>query len=530
MPDLLAPLGVYRDRSPLLALSGGADSVALLRALLAVEARPVAAHLDHRLRPESADDARWVADLCAALSVPLVSEAVDVAAVAARGGLNLEAAARTLRYAFLARAARARGLQTILTAHTRDDLAETVLWQLLRGEPTLKGIAPERGHLRRPWLDVSRAEIETYLRGLNQDWREDVSNADPRFTRNWLRHGVLPLLRAREPGLDRLLARHARWQREDDTALGGLAARVPKRADLGREPPAVRRRVLAAQLRAAKLSFHGEHLQQLSEALGSGATHHLDLPGARSMTVTGGRLVTAPRTFSPPEFPIPPGLTLRHRAPGDRIRRPGGTRKLSDLLTDLKVPRGDRDRLWLLADGPQVIWVGLEPPVWAHGTGEHPAPPWHAEMGEALAEARSALSAGEVPVGAVLVRAGSVVARGRNRSRERGDMTRHAELEALRAATAALGTPYLTDCTLVVTLEPCPMCFGAMIEARLGRVVYGAPNPKLGALGGVSDLNRAGWGQRLEVVPGVRAGEAGRLLSQFFAERRGGAGGPPEDD
>lgn len=520
MRPLLAPLEPYRGQAVLLALSGGADSVALLRALLEVGARPVAAHFDHRLRPESGEDARWVADLCRSLGVPLELGGAEVAVVAARRGWTLEQAARTLRYSFLSRTAKSRGLDLILTAHTRNDQAETVLWQLLRGEPSLRGIAPARGHLHRPWLDVERSDIEVYLRDLGQPWREDASNRDLRFTRNWLRHEVLPLLREREPALDGLLARHARWQREDGALLDALAARVPLHADLGREPAALRRRVLARRLRSEKLDFHGGQLDHLSQALGEGRTRHLTLPGAREVTVTGGKLHTTSGEYSPPDFPIPPDLTLRHRQPGDRIRLPGGTRKLSDLFTDFKIPRGDRDRVWLLAEGAQVVWVGLKPPLWAAGMGESPAPPWHAGMGEALEEARLAADVREVPVGAVVVHAGRVVARGRNRSREHGDMTRHAELEAIREAAKVLETPYLTDCTLLVTLEPCPMCFGAMIEARLGRLVYAAPNPKLGALGGVADLNREHWGQSLEVIPGVRAGEAGKLLTNFFENQR----------
>ena len=105
-------------------------------------------------------------------------------------------------------------------------------------------------------------------------------------------------------------------------------------------------------------------------------------------------------------------------------------------------------------------------------------------------------------------------------------MTRHAELAALREAAATLGTPYLTACTLVVTLEPCPMCLGAALEARVGRIVYGAPNPKAGALGGVSDLLAWHWGHRPEVTGGLRGGEAARLLRQSFQALRQG-GEPP---
>lgn len=99
-------------------------------------------------------------------------------------------------------------------------------------------------------------------------------------------------------------------------------------------------------------------------------------------------------------------------------------------------------------------------------------------------------------------------------------MTRHAELAALREAAATLGTPYLTGCTLVVTLEPCPMCLGAALEARIGAIVYGAANPKAGALGGVTDLLAAHWGHTPTVLGGVRAAEAAWLLRETFRQVR----------
>ncbi len=195
------------------------------------------------------------------------------------------------------------------------------------------------------------------------------------------------------------------------------------------------------------------------------------------------------------------------------------------MLTDLKVPRGARDAVPLLVSGDGVQWVGLNPPVWAVGARElvgAPPGPWHAAMGEALALARQSAHEGEVPVGAVVLGPdGAVVGCGRNTSRAEGDMTRHAELAALREAAATRGTPYLGDCTLVVTLEPCPMCLGAALEARVGTVVYGAANPKAGALGGVSDLLGHHWGHAPAVTGGVRAGEAARLLRETFRGLRG---------
>jgi tRNA(adenine34) deaminase len=145
-----------------------------------------------------------------------------------------------------------------------------------------------------------------------------------------------------------------------------------------------------------------------------------------------------------------------------------------------------------------------------------------AAMGEALTEAAAATATGDVPVGAVLVGAsGEVVGRGRNAREAAGDPTAHAEVLALRAAAAALGRWRLDDCTLVVTLEPCTMCAGAAVLARVPRLVFGAWDPKAGAAGSVRDVVRdSRLNHRVEVVGGVREEECAALLRSFFAGHR----------
>jgi tRNA(adenine34) deaminase len=142
-------------------------------------------------------------------------------------------------------------------------------------------------------------------------------------------------------------------------------------------------------------------------------------------------------------------------------------------------------------------------------------------MGEALAEARAAGEAGEVPIGAVAVLAGEIVARGQNRVLRDCDPTAHAEMVALRAAAQAAGNYRLTDWELYVTLEPCAMCAGAMIHARLGRLVYAAADPKAGAAGSVLGvLNHPQLNHRMAVTAGTLADESAGLLRAFFRERR----------
>jgi tRNA(adenine34) deaminase len=142
-------------------------------------------------------------------------------------------------------------------------------------------------------------------------------------------------------------------------------------------------------------------------------------------------------------------------------------------------------------------------------------------MAEALAEARAAGAAGEVPVGAVVVVDGRLVARAGNQRERRQDPTAHAEVLALAEAARVLGSWRLTGATLVVTLEPCPMCAGALIASRTARVVYGTSNPDAGACGSLYNLCvDPRLNHEVEVVHGVRAQECAALLEVFFAERR----------
>ena len=137
-------------------------------------------------------------------------------------------------------------------------------------------------------------------------------------------------------------------------------------------------------------------------------------------------------------------------------------------------------------------------------------------MKEALREAEAARSEGEVPIGAVVVARGRVIARGHNMTERLHDPTAHAEMIALTAATEALGGKYLQDCTLFVTVEPCPMCAAALCWAQTARIVYGAPDPKRGfSLYSPSLLH-----PRTEVVSGVLADECGQLVADFFKDKR----------
>jgi tRNA(adenine34) deaminase len=142
-------------------------------------------------------------------------------------------------------------------------------------------------------------------------------------------------------------------------------------------------------------------------------------------------------------------------------------------------------------------------------------------MQVALEQAAEAAAAGEIPVGAVIVIGGEVIATGQNRSIRDSDPSAHAEIMALRAAGSAISNYRLSDATLYVTLEPCAMCIGAIVQGRVTRVVFGAYDPKAGAAGSAIDLsNSPAFNHRFEVMGGVLADECGAVLKEFFNERR----------
>lgn len=197
---------LIRDGRVLVALSGGADSVALLRGLRevgpALRLQVMAAHLNHQLRGAESDaDAAWLEQTCARLQVPLIVGRAGVTAAAQAAGDGIEEAARRLRYDFLRQAAREQTCQWVAVAHTADDQAETILHHVirgtglagLRGMPVTRELEPNVT-LVRPLLETSRESLRDYLRQQAQDFREDSSNADLAYTRNRLRQQVMPLL------------------------------------------------------------------------------------------------------------------------------------------------------------------------------------------------------------------------------------------------------------------------------------------------------------------------------------------------
>jgi tRNA(Ile)-lysidine synthase len=224
-------LSLADDASLVLAVSGGPDSMALLHGAAALVRsgarawRLRVAHLDHALRPESADDAAFVADVAAALGLACEVRRMDVAARANESGISLEEAGREARYAFLGELAE-RHRADVATAHTLDDASETVLINLLRGSGLAgaRGIPARRGAVVRPLLGERRAALRGMLDAAGIAYRDDPSNADPAFLRNRVRAELLPLLEALRPGAAEQLARFSRLAADDDDLLDAVAA------------------------------------------------------------------------------------------------------------------------------------------------------------------------------------------------------------------------------------------------------------------------------------------------------------------
>ncbi len=301
-------------------LSGGPDSVALLDAFVSLSAERrldiVAAHLDHGLRPDSAGDAAFCEAVCRDLGVVLRRGTADVKARAKRDHCGVEDAARRERYAFLRSVAEAERASFIAVGHNRDDQAETVLLRLLRGAGAkgLSAMRPQRGPLLRPLLEVSRGQILAHLKTRGLRWREDPSNLSPRFTRNRVRHELLPLLESFNPRIVEALARAARLLAADEDALQTLAAAFPWTPApeggvstplplLRSVPAAVVARVLRRGLEAAggvggAGASHVETLVRLTRSK-TATGRRVGLPGGREAVFTRESIFLLPAATGP---------------------------------------------------------------------------------------------------------------------------------------------------------------------------------------------------------------------------------------
>ena len=400
----------------LVAVSGGADSVALLHLLHALA--PAwrltlhVLHVDHGLRPDSAADGRFVRELGERLGVPVDVERVRV------GPGSIEAAARAARYAALDAAGARVGAGRIALGHTLDDQAETVLMRVLGGAGVrgLAAIPPVRGRIIRPLIDLRRAALRDMLTAAGLAWVEDPTNRDPKFLRNRIRHELLPLLAAAySTDVVESLARVARVARETVDALDRAAtleldrlavanpnALILPRSALAALPTSVAaevlrqaaarfgsraplrawahrglRRVLAPipprrpfRLGGVSVEVSGDRIRVGARSAPALSPRVLEVPGRVALPEIGraleARIVPAagyavPRSADVVAFDaagVSRSLVVRGRRRGDRlVAFGGGERRLKSLLIDAAVPRWDRSRLPLVEGDGQILWV-----------------------------------------------------------------------------------------------------------------------------------------------------------------------------
>ena len=409
----LAACGCNPEDTALVALSGGADSTALLLSMhtLMQEGKIrglFAAHLNHGIRGESAlRDQRFCEALCERLSIPFATQTEDVPAYAAARGQTLEQAAREVRYDFLERARESFRADVIVTAHHRDDQAETLLLNLIRGSGTtgLGGMKPRNGFIIRPMLTVSREEILAFLAQAGEAYCEDETNAELTATRNRVRSELIPLLATFNPAIAQTLCKTAELLAADEALLGRLAdeaeLEIIKGCGLDKRrlyalPLPIRSRIVRKRLLALGGNVSEADIRRVLALTTARTGTVIELGGGFSAWTDAQALFAGsyPRvvqyevpfvlegeTVTPDGIwrseraddwhasedgleafldsgKLPKNLVVRTRRAGDRFFPLGapGEKKLGDVLTDKKIAKEWRD-MPLLCSGNQVYYA-----------------------------------------------------------------------------------------------------------------------------------------------------------------------------
>lgn len=323
------------EKSVLVALSGGADSTALLYATVKVAEKcglkVFAAHVNHRIRGAEADrDEKFCRELCASLGVKIFVARLDVPKLAKERGESLELCARNVRYAALENFRQKKKIDFIATAHNADDNAETVLHNLIRGTGIegLAGIPVKRDAIVRPLLSFYRSEIEEYLKALKLNFVTDSTNADTEYTRNFLRHVVLPVMKKLNPATAETVNRLSRFAAEDSRFI---AEELKKREDekLSELPfSLLSRRVNRLYSEKSGERLSALHTEAICEALYNRKNTVLSLPDGYCAKIRGGRL----------------SFSLEEKLPVlEEAKLSDGENVLCDGLVTVTVRRGDPD-------------------------------------------------------------------------------------------------------------------------------------------------------------------------------------------
>lgn len=378
----------------LVALSGGADSVALLRVLLHLGYTCEAAHCNFHLRgEESVRDELFVRELTGKLEVPLHVAHFDTEAYATSYGISIEMAARELRYDWFRKLRQERGAKVVAVAHHRDDSVETFLLNLVRGTGIngLQGIRPVNGEVVRPLLCVSRAEILDYLSSLGQGYVTDSTNLQDEFVRNKLRLNVIPMLETINPSVSDTIAETAR--RLSDVALVYQEAIQAAKQRVMPDEETIDIAALCKEPGAQNLLFEllyplGFNAAQVSDVFRAlhGESGRMFHSHEWTLLIDRNRLIRRSlRDMEPepelyqekievvPPFSVPCNnkeayvdaamvqgeLTLRKWRPGDKFIPFGmkGFKSVRNYLRDKKFSRFDKDRQWVVCDGERIVWL-----------------------------------------------------------------------------------------------------------------------------------------------------------------------------
>lgn len=394
------------------AVSGGADSMSMLHALL--ELAPVmgfsvkACHYDHALRPESGEEADFVRKTAAGLGVDFTGEKDP-----SPSRRSVQARAREKRYAFFERLLQTGFADLIATGHTLDDTVETSIMWMLRGAgpSAFGGVRPVRGRFIRPLIDVRKADIVRWMDGRGLEYRHDPSNDTDAYTRNRVRHHIIPAMEREEPGAVEAIARLARITMEQSLFMEEVAQKrlaeisaaskdrvTLEMATLNRENPALRRVMFRLALAGAGMDVttlslkHVEAIDSLCGAMALGKV--IDLPGGFSARAdhagltlgrpSAGRELPETPFECPLDAPagegvlkvrpdggmgpgwdivdparVPASAVFRNRLPGDylRLKNMKGRKTLKTFLIDRKAPSGIRATMPLLASGQEILWA-----------------------------------------------------------------------------------------------------------------------------------------------------------------------------
>ncbi len=400
--------------SVICAVSGGADSMCLLTLMkqlsLDMKLRVVAANLNHSLRGAEGDgDSQYVETVCEIRGIPFYGKKLDIGAIAKAKGLTVEEAGREERYKFFAEVSESLGGAKIATGHNLGDNAETIVFRLVRGSGAkgLCGIRYKRGNIIRPLLDVSRSEIEEYLVENAVMWREDSTNAELNYTRNKIRHSIIPRLEEINKGAVEKIVGCARSLSEDESYLSELADKLLSSALVDKDeystsailaaPAPIAKRAAARLLEdwGAK-DIDREKINSLLEFCSKPSGKRMDINadvyvlrsfytilrqsreserGFSYMLRPGQRVkheeweINLYLTDSPPKSSKTTAVfdaaqlfgifNVRSRRDGDKIKLRGtdGSKKLKDLFIEMKIPQNRRSCIPIVAKGDEIIFV-----------------------------------------------------------------------------------------------------------------------------------------------------------------------------